>query len=90
MKAISVIDNPEFGQKGFTLTFENGYTISVQLGKHNYSNGKWNAEVAAWNTNGGDFVQILPNEGDVIGWCEPNQILQLMNKVANLPISINE
>ena len=38
---------------GFQMTFENGCTISVQFGKHNYSDeGETTAEVAAWDTEG--------------------------------------
>jgi hypothetical protein len=35
---------------GFQMTFENGCTISVQFGKHTYSDaGETTAEVAAWD-----------------------------------------
>ena len=35
---------------GFHMTFENGCTISVQFGKHTYSDaGETTAEVAAWD-----------------------------------------
>lgn len=35
---------------GFQMTFENGCTISVQFGKHTYSDeGQTTAEVAAWD-----------------------------------------
>ena len=38
---------------GFQMTFENGCTISVQFGKHNYSDeGETTAEVAAWDNQG--------------------------------------
>lgn len=74
----------QFPHKGFQLTFENGYTISVQIGRMNYSNGQTNAEVAAWDDNG-NFINLNHLGGiDVIGWCNPNDILILMNKVANL------
>ena len=36
--------------EGFQMTFENGCTISVQFGKHTYSDaGETTAEVAAWD-----------------------------------------
>ena len=36
--------------EGFQMTFQNGCTISVQFGKHTYSDsGKTTAEVAAWD-----------------------------------------
>jgi hypothetical protein len=35
------------------MTFENGCTISVQFGKHTYSDvGETTAEVAAWDNKG--------------------------------------
>jgi hypothetical protein len=38
---------------GFQMTFENGCTISVQFGKHTYSDaGETTAEVAAWDNQG--------------------------------------
>lgn len=38
---------------GFQMTFENGCTISVQFGKHTYSDqGESTAEVAAWDNKG--------------------------------------
>jgi len=39
---------------GFSMTFENGYTISVQFSKVNYSDGKTTAEVA-------DLIQLVKN-----------------------------
>ncbi len=39
--------------EGFQMTFENGCTISVQFGKHTYSDaGETTAEVAAWDNQG--------------------------------------
>jgi hypothetical protein len=39
--------------EGFQMTFQNGCTISVQFGKHTYSDsGKTTAEVAAWDNTG--------------------------------------
>jgi hypothetical protein len=39
--------------EGFQMTFENGCTISVQFGKHTYSDvGETTAEVAAWDNKG--------------------------------------
>jgi hypothetical protein len=39
--------------EGFQMTFENSCTISVQFGKHTYSDiGETTAEVAAWDNKG--------------------------------------
>lgn len=67
---------------GFHITFENGYTVSVQFGKVNYSNqGETTAEVAAWDPDG-EWVRL--SEHDTIkGWCTPNEVLEIMNQIAN-------
>jgi hypothetical protein len=67
---------------GFHITFENGYTVSVQFGKGNYSDqGETTAEVAAW---GPDRKWVKLSEyDDVKGWCTPNEVLEIMNQIAN-------
>ena len=67
---------------GFHMVFENGYTISVQFGKGNYSDqGETTAEVAAW---GPDRKWVKLSEyDDVRGWCTPNEVLEIMNQIAN-------
>ena len=55
---------------GFHMTFENGCTISVQFGKHTYSDaGEKTAEVAAWDNKGnwlyhqeGSWIEIRDGE----------------------------
>ena len=67
---------------GFHITFENGYTVSVQFSRSNYSDqGETTAEVAAW---GPDRKWVkLGEDDDVIGWCTPNEVLEIMNQIAN-------
>ena len=67
---------------GFHMTFENGYTISVQFSKTNYSDGgETTAEVAVWDS---DRKWVKLNEhDDVQGWCSPNEVLEIMNQIAN-------
>ena len=67
---------------GFHMTFENGYTISVQFSKTNYSDGgETTAEVAAWDSDR-KWVKINKHD-DVQGWCSPNEVLEIMNQIAN-------
>jgi hypothetical protein len=67
---------------GFHMTFENGYTISVQFSKTNYSDGgETTAEVAAWGPDR-KWVQLSEHD-DVRGWCSPNEVLEIMNQIAN-------
>lgn len=67
---------------GFHMTFKNGYTMSVQFGKTNYSDGGvTTAEIAAW---GPDGQWLSLGEGDdVRGWCSPDEVLEIMNMVAS-------
>jgi hypothetical protein len=66
---------------GFHITFKNGYTMSVQFSKTNYSDGgETTAEIAAW---GPDGWLSLGEGDDVRGWCSPDEVLEVMNMVAS-------
>lgn len=77
------------GGKGFHVTFENGWTVSVQFGRGNYS-GNYNlhgegetppsdtAEVAAWR--GDEWHEF--DEEQIAGWQTPAQVLAIMNLIA--------
>jgi hypothetical protein len=67
---------------GFHITFKNGYTISVQFGKGNYSDkGETTAEIAAWGPDG-EWMKL--GEGDTVrGWCTPDEVLDYMKLVAS-------
>lgn len=78
--------------KGFHVTFANGWTVSVQFGPGNYcenrdgrigrdeedcgKRGSMDAEVAAWGKDG----KLIPfPEGDSVrGWQSPASVLALM------------
>lgn len=81
--------------QGFHVTFENGWTVSVQFGPYSYREGYphieredkpeagWasgTAEVAAWPP-GGNMMEF-PDGDTVQGWQTPAQVLSLMNEVA--------
>lgn len=82
-------------QKGFHITFENGWTVSVQFGGGNYSDNYHSriydgpvphsrtAEVAAW-PNGGEMISFN-GEDTVLGWQTPAQVLAVMNDIAGRP-----
>ena len=58
---------------GFHMTFENGCTISVQFGKHTYSDaGETTAEVAAWD-NKDNWLMF---DGDK--WIEIEEMTDIM------------
>ena len=58
---------------GFCLTFPNGKSVSVQWGKGTYSSGKDMAEVLVF----GPTI-----DGDLIGWQSPEQVAEIIAKVA--------
>ena len=85
MKKFTARDN-EWGS-GFQITFDNGYTVSVQFGRSTYyDQGETTAEVAAWSSKPGQpWVKIGEFEDDVRGHCSPNEVLEIMYVVAALP-----
>jgi len=75
--------------KGFQITFDNGYTVSVQFGPGNYSSnynlsmldnmGKpmtANSAETALMAADGSFVQY--KDSDVQGYQTPNDVLELL------------
>lgn len=82
---------------GFTMSFSNGYTVSVRWGYGNYCDNRVvyadhnkqyncttspNAEVAVWNSNG-DFVQAPDVKGDVWAFQTTEEVALLVFQVAN-------
>ena len=81
--------------KGFRMTFGNGFSISVQWGVGNYcekrDGGEWNeatkhdywdsnsAEIAVFDNNGG-FVAI-GNDDVVIGWVQADNVAKCITIV---------
>jgi hypothetical protein len=78
--------NNEF-HEGFTITFQNGYTISVQFNKHTFcDNGNSSAEVAVWNDKGNwllfdkdNSLWIEISDGsDVMTYQSPEDVAKLI------------
>jgi hypothetical protein len=82
-------------KKGFNLTFENGYKISVQFGPGNYctqQNAKFDepektdywksgsAEIAVLDTK--DKFMNLGSD-DVKGWCSANEVADYIEAVSS-------
>lgn len=80
------------GGKGFHITFENGYTVSVQFGPGNYCDhrnedfdngakcaeaGSGTAECAVW-LDKGPFLQLDGWDDTVKGWMRPADVLALL------------
>ena len=81
--------------KGFHITFENGYTVSVQFGYGNYCENRdklmkktpsVTAEIAYWKD--GELIAFKTEDGEfddtVKGWQSPEQVLAFMNMVSSL------
>ena len=74
--------------KGFHMTFENGWTISVQWGRENYCEQVENeadgthlakdAEIAAWHVDGTDLLI------EDSGWRDTNYVAKWITKVSEM------
>lgn len=86
--------SPRLGQtetgKGFQITFDNGWTASVQWGYGMYCDTRdeekpkesQTAEIAAIAPNG-SLVKMDPNDSDTVrGWQSPADVLTFLNWVA--------
>jgi len=81
--------------RGFHITFENGWTASIQWGAGNYCDNHYAsfneqreirdtqstvAEIAAWPRSG-SLVE-LDNDNTVKGWQSPEEVLEFLNWVS--------
>ena len=72
--------------KGFHMTFENGWTVSVQFGKQNYASNRENtdesldAEIAAWDKDGN--WHKFANGDTVFGYEHPNDVAESIAMIA--------
>lgn len=72
--------------KGFHMSFENGWTVSVQIGKANYSDNPCNsdqctkAEIAAWDKNG--VWHKFANGDTVSGWASADEVAEFIAMIA--------
>lgn len=69
----------EIKTRGFNMTFENGYVVSVVFAQNKDSVA---VEIGAWDNEGrwidlGGVDKILP-------WQSPDELLAVMNKIASM------
>lgn len=77
--------------KGFQMTFENGWTVSVQFGRGNYCSNRdlqfgsraeaicADAEVARWPEG-----SSVGQHNDIHGWKTPDEVAAFITETANL------
>lgn len=81
--------------RGFQMTFENGWTVSVQWGYNSYCGNKMkgvygqenqerdfkcmDAEIAAWDEEG---VWYQFETEDVKGWCTANEVAEFIELIS--------
>jgi len=86
---------------GFHITFENGYTVSVQFGPGNYCDnydraigredeacgreGSFTAECAVWQGDGGLIRRDEWGGDSVTNRSTPAEVLELLNWAASQP-----
>ena len=91
MKAFQSFKEDLSGTEAFSITFENGNTISVVFGKGTYSDqGETTAEVAAWDSNGdcmlfqdGAWI-IIKQVSEVMPRCTPKEVAEMMFSLSML------
>lgn len=87
--------NKDNGFNGFQMTFENGWTVSVQFGKFNYADlepntpsSAYTAEIAAWDATGNWFEF---SDGDKVkGHCTPDKVAEFIHQISTYPSLENE
>ena len=89
---IKIVDN-----RGWQMTFPNGWTVSVVMGRGAYCDNRDdeeleftdskpspNAEIAAWHGDSKDVRDWhLFDDDTVLGWQKPLEILSFINMIAN-------
>lgn len=85
--------------KGFHLTFENNWTISVQFGNGNYCSRQNdevndfmhtspNAEIAVWRDKRKDNGFITLGYDQVKGYCSPDEVAKVINIISKAKSTI--
>jgi hypothetical protein len=87
---INLIDNSH--NKGFTLTFDNRITVSIRWGCMNYSDGRTNAECAAWNADTRDWIHVIGFDyygDDVLARLSTDEVAKFIYMASTMTIGVN-
>jgi len=85
-----------FNKHGFSIKFDNGYEVSVNFGKGNYCNNRYeeidilsigdlsceNSEIAVYKDNNMMYLDFM--EHGIASNCTVNDFLEIANKVSAL------
>ena len=81
------------GETGFSMKFENGWTVSVQFGTMHYCSNKHmvrvkeqscaNAEIAAWDGKDNWYEFDGDPYKTVNGWCDADQVADFITMIKN-------
>ena len=94
-KVFGVRDEYSPRRVGFTITFKNGITVSVQWGDVNYCDqGVSTAEVAVWHDDDNtwfifdneDKLSLVEDGSDVMTRCTPEEVANIINQASTLSI----
>jgi hypothetical protein len=88
MKAFETfVDN--YSHNGFSMSFENGFTISVQFSKyHRCDAGNTTAEVAIWDKDNNWYLfsdgtwQKMPQYAEVMSYQTANEVANLIKQTS--------
>jgi hypothetical protein len=83
MPAFDVVNDAHLN--GFYITFKNGYTVSVQFGRYNYSDQGNTAEIAAFDRDGNWYAPWKRDtQDDVKGYATPEEVADFIYEVSQL------
>jgi hypothetical protein len=77
---------------GFTMTFTNRITVSIRIGSMNYSDGKTNAECAAWNADTHDWVHVIGFNycgDDVLARISTDDVAEFIYNASCMTLGVN-
>ena len=79
-------------RQGFTMTFTNRITVSIRWGSCNYSDGRTNAECAAWNADTHDWVHVIGfdyDSDDVLARLSTDDVAKFVYNASCMTLGVN-
>jgi hypothetical protein len=79
-------------RQGFTMTFDNRITVSIRWGSCNYSDGRTNAECAAWNADTHDWIHVIGFDycgDDVLARLSTDEVAKFVYNASCMTLGVN-